>query len=465
MRKVFSDLGRNLVAGARLALGLRVSLLSFRVSVGSLLALLAVFLLLDIALDWVRLGPSVRFSPWALPNIATYTGATLIVTAVLAIAFDAPHLLLAIPVMSFAAAPLVDVANFGYRLLVAHPVRSVALMWLAYATLWAWSLFITARVLVLALPPRPHAWARVAVGVVALTGASIVLQTAFGDRDWWYADTRAERRGYDYWAAVSEQALAKQPALFATALAGIASQRPGVVDLYFVGFAPYASQDVFRKDVELAKRVVESRFDAAGRSIALVNNPRTVLEQPLATVTNLRAALKAVGDRIDPDEDVVLVFLTSHGHRNVLASDFPPLRLDSLTPAALRSMLDDAGIKWRIVVISACYSGSFIPALADERTLVLTAASSERQSFGCADDSDLTYFTDALFNHALRDERSLPAAFEMARKLIADRERAEGLSPPSDPQMSLGSAVADKLAALEGRSRASAAGACAAGAC
>jgi hypothetical protein len=451
MRHALANLLRNVVAGARLAVGLPVSLLSFRIGVGALLALLALDIALDIALGRIAAGANAQFAAWALPNVVLYMAAFLAAAAIIAIALEQPPLFLTIAVVAFAASPVLEIGQLAYRLAAPYIGRSGVGVWIAWGATWAWNLFVLAHVLAIALPRRRWTWMRIASGVVLLAGSALLVQNTFGYREWWYADSD---RGFDYSAAVSEQALAQQPQLFATALERIAPQRPGVVDLYFVGFAPYATQDVFRKDVELARHTVESRFDAAGRSIALINHPRTVLDTPLASVTNLRAALARVGERIDADDDVVLVFLTSHGYRNLLAAEFPPLRLDPLTPAALRSMLDDAGIRWRIVVVSACYSGSFIPALADDRTLVLTASASERQSFGCGDDSELTYFTEALFKQALRDEPSWTGAFAKARAAIAERERAEGLSPPSDPQMSLGRAISDKLASLEKRPRA-----------
>ena len=92
----------------------------------------------------------------------------------------------------------------------------------------------------------------------------------------------------------------------------------------------------------------------------------------------------------------------------------------------------------------------------------MTAAAADRTSVGCSHDRDLTFFTDALFNQALRSERSLLGAFERARTLVSERERAEGMSPPSDPQISVGASMREKLFALESRPPAAA---CAAGPC
>jgi hypothetical protein len=51
-------------------------------------------------------------------------------------------------------------------------------------------------------------------------------------------------------------------------------------DLYFVGFAGDAREDVFRKDVQAARRVMDERWGTEGRSVTLINNPRTLLEFP-----------------------------------------------------------------------------------------------------------------------------------------------------------------------------------------
>ena len=231
----------------------------------------------------------------------------------------------------------------------------------------------------------------------------------------------------------------------------LAPQRPGVEDLYFVGAAGYASEDVFFNEAGLAADLLRARFDTDHRSLLLVNNPKTVHVLPVASATSLRLALEAVGRTIDPEEDVVFVFLTTHGGGDhQLAMEFWPLQLDGITPAALKSMLDEAGIRWRVIAISACYAGGFVEPLKDERTLVMTAADADNTSFGCGADSDLTYFGKAYFDEALRNTYSFARAFEAARVAIGKREQSLGLTP-SNPQIFVGEAIAEKLQRMERR--------------
>ena len=94
----------------------------------------------------------------------------------------------------------------------------------------------------------------------------------------------------------------------------------------------------------------------------------------------------------------------------------------------------------RVLVVSACHSGSFIPALADAKTLVIAAARADRSSFGCNDKREWTYFGEAYFNQALRKETSFKKAFKQASELIKTWEAKEKLLP-SLPQMKGGEAL------------------------
>jgi hypothetical protein len=249
-------------------------------------------------------------------------------------------------------------------------------------------------------------------------------------------------------SAGSEAVLATQSFLLEHALSDLADERPGLTDLYFVGFAPYGREDVFRKDVEAAQRVMNERWNTVGRSLLLINNPQTLLTTPFATITNLRETLNEIGAAIDTEDDVVMVYLASHGGRDFrLSADLPPLTLVELTPTGLRQLLDDAGIKWRIIVVSACYSGGFIEPLQDDHTLIVTASRPDRTSFGCGPDSESTYFGEAFFQKGMATADSFAAAFDLAKVRVAERERGEGFSPPSDPQWWIGPLMSEKLSA------------------
>jgi Peptidase C13 family len=267
----------------------------------------------------------------------------------------------------------------------------------------------------------------------------------------WYAATPVAEQGdpgASHDPIDAERVYYAQQHLLAEKLEALTPQRPGIVDLYFVGFAGTSSQDVFLKEARSAQKLFDQRFDTRGRSLLLVNNPRTLDGLPIASVSNLRLALQGVAKKMNAKEDVLFLFLTSHGSKHVFSVSFPELGLDDLTDRELREILDHAGIKWRVIVISACYSGSFIDALKDDRSLIITAARQDRTSFGCSSENDFTYFGDAYINHALRQGHSFTAGFVEARRLIAAREKQENLTP-SEPQIYLGKDMREKLERLQ----------------
>lgn len=210
--------------------------------------------------------------------------------------------------------------------------------------------------------------------------------------------------------------------------------------LYFVGFAGYGPEAVFKREVVAVRELFNARFGTRGRSVALVNHATTANELPLASAGNLERVLQRVGQIMEPSRDTLFLFITSHGERALLAVEMPGVQLQHLTPGMLKRMLDRSGIKQRIVVISACHSGSFIPALASPTSLVIAAARADRTSFGCDDKREWTYFGDAYFNNALRQETSFRKAFDRAKRLVEQWESKERLVP-SLPQIKGGEAL------------------------
>ncbi len=243
----------------------------------------------------------------------------------------------------------------------------------------------------------------------------------------------------------------RQRALIESAVAGLAPQRPGQPDLYVVGVGGDSTEDVFRNETVYLDRLMSQRFGANGRVVTLINHSDSLIRtpRPLATLENLRAVLAGVGKTMDHDQDVLLLFMTMHGTpQHQLFVQMAPAYFDLIDPRQLRKALDDAGIRNRVLVISACYSGGFVPSLKNDDTLILTAAHKNRPSFGCGPDSDATYFGRAWLVDALNETTDFVAAFEAAKVRIAEREKAEGFRP-SRPQISVGKQILPRLQAWQ----------------
>lgn len=226
-----------------------------------------------------------------------------------------------------------------------------------------------------------------------------------------------------------DQALKNQRRLLDEAIATLSPREPGKINMYLLAVAGDGSQEVFRREVEFVHNQFAERFGMKGYGLTLINSRSTLGSVPIATRASLREALKHIAQRMDTQGDVLFLFLTSHGSPKHEFSLYQHhLRLRDLPARDLRTMLKDSGIRWKVVVISACYSGGFIDSLKDEHTLIITAARHDRPSFGCADENDFTYFGRAFFKESLPRASSFETAFNTASMLVREWETKDAKS-------------------------------------
>ena len=223
-----------------------------------------------------------------------------------------------------------------------------------------------------------------------------------------------------------------QGRLLDAALAAVPASTPAV-ELYTLAVAGDGKQSVFLREADYVSNMLATRFGARGQ-IRLVNHRDHLGDRPMATRENLRRAALTLAERSGP-EDLLFIYLTSHGtHEHELVLDQPRMELADLPADELAAVLAPLKNRDKIIVISACYSGGFLPALKDERTLVMTASRADRVSFGCSEEADFTYFGDALFAQALNQTDDLEQAFKLAKATVAERELADNFEA-SEPQI------------------------------
>ena len=234
------------------------------------------------------------------------------------------------------------------------------------------------------------------------------------------------------------------------ALAALKPQRRGVVDAYVI-VAALDSDPVFGREAREAGRVLASRFDAAGRTLVLANDEGASKADAPGSPHTLALALARVAEIMDRNEDVLVLYSTSHGlpARGLVYKD---MRRGggAISPVRLAELIDPLGFQNRLLILQACYSGQFVPTLQQDRTIVVTAAAADRSSFGCQAGNDWTLFGDALINHALREPGQLSVQLRRVTEMIAKVENGAGL-PPSNPQIAIGPASGGWLSALEKR--------------
>jgi hypothetical protein len=440
VRGTLHALGRNLAAGLRLAFFMPVGASAFRVSAAQLVLLVLVSAAIDIDADWLRAARDARFSLLGVHGELFALGLLALTAAVLAAWRRERALYLGLPVVLLASFPAIQIVH----LLPDLPRQANVVSGLARdvfdAALFAWMLIVAMRAVFVCTDPGGRRRRVVAVAGGVLVIAPIWFSPLLGPIDpWWREyDAAAARNAM---SPASEPVLAAQQFLMDRALDQLDDERRGVTDLYFVGFAPDARRAGFVSDVEAAQRAMDNRWRTSGRSLVLVNSPLTVAERPFATITNLREALLEIGDLVDADDDIVMVYLTgSSTADHALTAVNPPLELVSLSPLGLKQLLDAAGIRWRIVVVSTCAAGAWNDALADDDTIVIASSAAGVRGDDCAGGLVASRFGDAFFGQMGRTD-DLGAAFDGARKRLA------ALGAPA-PVMTMGAAIAEHLKSL-----------------
>lgn len=235
------------------------------------------------------------------------------------------------------------------------------------------------------------------------------------------------------------------------ALAALGPQKPGVVDAYVV-VVGLDSDPIFGREAREAGKVLSRRYNAIGHTIVLAgtegSGPSTL---PNGSPRNLAVALARVAELMDKKQDVLVLYTAGHGAKVGLAYHDADDGFGIIPPARMARMFDELGIKNRLLILSACFSGIFVPTLSSDTTALFTAASADRTSFGCQSDRDWTFYGDAMINNALRQPVPLAKAGEDARALIAKWEAMDRNIIPSQPQVVIGSKVSSWLTALEAR--------------
>jgi len=404
-------------------------------------------------LQYVAAGSTPHFNPNGLNAVVTWLALALVVAALFVQPAARATALSALVVLSITIDLVTAAVEFGAPLVPS--VAALNTFWSRGATGGAvlalevgW--WIGAMTTVLrSLEPQP--FVRTLGKVGALWAALFVVNAlvphipAFvgGDFDprganWWeYLNTRYGARGA---TAIDET----QQKLLRAEISALKPRQSGAASIYAVGVAGM-DQDVFLKELDGALATLATDLPIKDHIVRLINSNETIATVPLATLPNLTAALHGIAAAMDKNDDVIIVVMTSHGNQTGFALQLPGNRTAELTPQQVAGALDAEGIKNRVVIVSACFSGIFVPPLANDDTIVMTAADAKSTSFGCAPERDWTFFGDALFKQSLQPGIDFQHAFTHARTLIQGWERMDRIAP-SNPQGHFGPALTQKLA-------------------
>jgi Peptidase C13 family len=437
------------------------------VGLPSLLIFAVILAALRVALQFAAAGTHAPFNPYGLNAIVAWLALDIAATALL---IKPPWRVTALAAMLALLIPaefVVGVAETAAPLLSSAPSASAARA-LPTATPIIASLWWIGTMVAVSLsfaPQRPYAalgraaamWAVLVAVTVLVPQVPVFLAPDYDQHNanlWERLAARAPAHESDGEPApendggAANDASGFQPAqetLLQAEVSRLAAPQRGATSIYAIGVEGWAGQDVFLKELDGGLAVLGSVLPIGKRTLRLVNHQETMESDPLANQRNFAAAVHAIGAVMDKNEDVLVLLMTSHGTQNGFALRLPDDVITELTPAEVAGTLDKEGITNRIVIVSACYAGIFMPPLVNDNTIVLTAADAKSTSFGCAAERDWTYFGDAFFRQSLRRGWTLQQAFENARVLISGWELMDR-APPSNPQAHFGPALISKLA-------------------
>jgi hypothetical protein len=188
-----------------------------------------------------------------------------------------------------------------------------------------------------------------------------------------------------------------------------------------------------------ARRELSSGFVAAGfapQHVRQFSVQPDANDPSAAAYTNENTIRNTVQQLLGEAGDGCLFYFTSHGDRTGIVFDN-----GKLAPDELKSLIDrTCGGRPTVVVVSACYSGVFVPALTAPNQMVMTAARPDRSSFGCGDNDKYPYF-DACMIEDLPSAATFPDLADRVKACVTSKETAQHFAPPSEPQVAIGPQV------------------------
>ncbi|MFZ0149726.1 MAG: C13 family peptidase [Xanthobacteraceae bacterium] len=434
------------------------------VGLRSLLAFAGLVAAVRAGLQLVEAGAWQAFNPYGLNAVIAWIALELAIAALFVRPAARTTALAAMFVLSVIADIVMTAIGIGAPVLAqaaGQPalVNNAVVAGAAYTLLFVW--WVGAMTCIVGSLEQQSGWrlvGRIAGLWLALFAANVALPHTplfvppdFDPRNanWWetvYAAHRAEGKPRSQGAAQVTQVEKSQPRLLQEQFAQLTPSRKGETEIFTLAVAGWADQDVFVKELDGALEALGSVLPIKGRTVRLINRRDTVTTIPLANFPNFKAAVHAIGNVMDKDNDVFVLVMTSHGEQTGFALQLPG-GVAELTPQQVAAALDGEGIKNRVVIVSACFSGIFVPPLANDNTIVITAADAKHTSFGCAPERDWTYFGDAFFHQSLHAGADFENAFDHARVLIHGWEMMDQATP-SNPQGSFGPALVAKLMPL-----------------
>ncbi len=238
-----------------------------------------------------------------------------------------------------------------------------------------------------------------------------------------------------------KESLAQSDALIQKQLAaveaGLKAVPAGQKATVYLGFAMHSESRAFHGDVMLGlqrfKEVNPNTY-----SIILSNKRETSdLEYPFATIYSMRQVFNNLTTLLKGKNVELVLLASTHGNKELLSIHIDKY-YTGINPIMLRDWLaplSNNGANRSLLILSACYSGSFIDTLKAPNRTIMTSASAATTSFGCAYEDKNTYFVEALLKDKVNPNEPVQVWFDKASKAVLNKEVEKNAGHPSTPQI------------------------------
>ena len=226
---------------------------------------------------------------------------------------------------------------------------------------------------------------------------------------------------------IVEQRLYDQPERLRQSLLKVVDQDPSRIDLYFLGIVGDGRQDIFRRDAQLVRDVFDERYQTQQRSAMLVNSRFKNNDAPLATKHSIAASLQEIAAKMDSEQDVLFILLSGlSSENNMFYLEQPGFDLEDISGDELGSLIKNLPVKNKIIMVSSCFSGSFVKSFKDDNTIIVVTSAADKRLFDCGGYRQNTRFIKSFFEQHFVESNNIAKAFEATRNELAELEKELG---------------------------------------
>tara|TARA_B100000700_G_C14773213_1_gene727706 strand:- start:91 stop:867 length:777 start_codon:yes stop_codon:yes gene_type:complete len=220
-----------------------------------------------------------------------------------------------------------------------------------------------------------------------------------------------------------------------------------VPKIYYLGLGLWGNgEDWSENDVIVLENIFKKIYYNREFHSYIFSNKglQTKAKLPFFSEKKLEFLIKNIGESVT-EKDIIILTISSHGFPGGINYRIGISPSMSLTGDKIEEIIKPIQEKNILFIISSCYSGSLIKYLEGKYSIIFTASSANKPSFGCDKESSNSWFIESLYesyhNYQNTEKRfSLKRWFNKTKSIVKNKEASYGY-PHSFPQIFIGKNV------------------------